>query len=41
MRDLSLEDFGEPGLLFLPDGRVLPKPRPTVKPHVLAAEDLQ
>jgi len=41
MRDLSLEDFGEPGLEFLPDGRVLPKPRPTVEPHVLATDDLQ
>ena len=35
MRGLSIEDFGEPGLEFLPDGRVLPAPRPAVMPHIL------
>jgi len=35
MRGLSIEDFGEPGLTFLPDGRILPAPRPTVPPHIL------
>jgi hypothetical protein len=38
MRGLSIEDFGEPGLTFLPDGRVLPAARPPVPPHVLKAE---
>jgi len=38
IRGLSLEDFGEPGLTFLPDGRVLPAPRSTVEPHVLEIE---
>jgi len=41
MRGLSVEDFGNPGLEFLPDGRVLPAPRPAVKPHVLSADDDQ
>ncbi len=36
IRFLSLEDFGEPGLDFLPDGRLLPAPRPAVKPHALS-----
>ena len=35
VRGLSFEDFGEPGLIFLPDGTVLPADRPPVKPHVL------
>ena len=35
VRTLSIDDFGEPGLKFLPDGKVLPAPRPPVKPHVL------
>jgi hypothetical protein len=35
IRGLSQEDFGEPGLTFLPDGRVLPAKRPPVEPHVL------
>ena len=35
MRGLSIEDFGEPGLTFLPDGRILPAPRPPFQPHVL------
>ncbi len=39
MRGLSIEDFGEPGLTFLPDGRVLPAPRPPVTPHVLQTDD--
>jgi len=39
MRGLSIEDFGEPGLEFLPDGRILPAPRPPVQPHVLQAAD--
>ncbi len=36
IRALSVDDFGEPGLEFLPDGRLLPAPRPPVKPHVLS-----
>jgi poly-gamma-glutamate capsule biosynthesis protein CapA/YwtB (metallophosphatase superfamily) len=39
MRGLSIEDFGEPGLEFLPDGRVVPALRPPVKPHVLKADE--
>jgi len=35
IRGLSIEDFGNPGLEFLPDGTVLPIPRPDVEPHVL------
>lgn len=35
MRGLSVEDFGEPGLRFLPDGKVLPGPRPEVPRHLL------
>ncbi len=35
IRGLSAEDFGEPGLVFLPDGRVLPAARPPVTPHEL------
>jgi len=35
IRGLSVEDFGEPGLAFLPDGTVLPANRPDVDPHVL------
>jgi hypothetical protein len=35
MRGLSIEDFGEPGLSFLPDGTVLPAERPAVVPHTL------
>jgi poly-gamma-glutamate capsule biosynthesis protein CapA/YwtB (metallophosphatase superfamily) len=35
MRGLSIDDFGEPGLRFLPDGKVLPSPRPEVQPHSL------
>ena len=35
MRGLSNEDFGNPGLKFLPDGTVLPIDRPDVDPHVL------
>ena len=31
VRGLSIEDFGEPGLEFLPDGKVLPVPRPPVR----------
>jgi hypothetical protein len=41
IRGLSVEDFGNPGLEFLPDGRVLPAPRPAVQPHVLSADDDQ
>ena len=41
MRGLSIEDFGKPGLEFLPDGRVVPAPRPTVQPHVLSADEDQ
>jgi len=39
VRDLSTQDFGEPGLRFLPDGRVLPANRPLVEPHVLQTTD--
>jgi hypothetical protein len=35
IRGLSLEDFGQSGLTFLPDGRVLPAERPEVPVHVL------
>ena len=35
IRGLSIEDFGEPGLTFLPDGKVLPAERPPVPAHVL------
>ena len=38
MRGLSIDDFGEPGLTFLPDGRVLPAERPEVPVHVLQEE---
>ena len=38
MRTLSIDDFGQPGLEFLPDGKVLPAPRPPVEPHVLSRE---
>ncbi len=34
IRGLSIEDFGEPGLTFLPDGTVLPVDRPPVEPHL-------
>ena len=33
MRELSIEDFGEPGIRFLPDGRIVPTERPVVEPH--------
>jgi len=35
IRGLSVDDFGEPGLTFLPDGTVLPAARPDVAPHAL------
>jgi len=35
IRGLSIEDFGESGVQFLPDGRILPVERPPVTPHVL------
>ena len=35
IRGLSIEDFGEPGLSFLPDGGVLPAERPDIAPHTL------
>jgi len=34
IRGLSIEDFGEPGLTFLPDGGVLPAERPAVPRHL-------
>ena len=40
IRGLSIEDFGEPGLTFLPDGRVLPAERPDVEPHELVRDTL-
>jgi hypothetical protein len=39
MRGLSIDDFGEPGLQFLADGRILPAPRAPVRPHVLKVAD--
>jgi hypothetical protein len=33
IRDLSIEDFGEPGIRFIPDGRIVPAERPTVAPY--------
>jgi hypothetical protein len=39
IRGLSIEDFGEPGLEFLPDGRVVPALRPPVKPHALRTDE--
>ena len=39
IRGLSVEDFGEPGLSFLPDGRVLPAPRPPITPHMLQTSE--
>jgi len=38
IRGLSIEDFGEPGLTFLPDGTVLPAERPDVPVHILQEE---
>jgi poly-gamma-glutamate capsule biosynthesis protein CapA/YwtB (metallophosphatase superfamily) len=31
IRDLSVEDFGEPGIRFLPDGHMVPQNRPVVE----------
>ena len=39
IRGLSIEDFGEPGLAFLDDGRVLPAERPGVPQHQLATDE--
>jgi len=39
MRGLSLEDFGDPGLTFLPDGKVLPADRPEVPRHELQTDE--
>jgi hypothetical protein len=39
IRGLSVEDFANPGLTFLPDGRVLPAARPSVPSHVLSEYD--
>jgi poly-gamma-glutamate capsule biosynthesis protein CapA/YwtB (metallophosphatase superfamily) len=39
IRGLSIEDFGEPGLTFLPDGRILPADRSSVPAHVLSQPD--
>lgn len=42
MRGLSIEDFENPGLTFLPDGTVLPTERPVVPQHQLQThEDVQ
>jgi len=38
IRGLSIEDFGEPGLTFLPDGQIKPTERPDVPQHVLQEE---
>ena len=35
MRNLSRDDFGNSGIRFLPDGRLLPVERPAVAPHQL------
>jgi hypothetical protein len=34
IRDLSRQDFGEPGIRFLDNGRILPQARPTFREHV-------
>ncbi len=39
MRGLSIEDFGDPGLTFRDDGKVLPALRSPVTPHVLQTDD--
>ena len=39
IRGLTVEDYGEPGLLFLPDGRFLPEERPAVPAHQLAIDE--
>ena len=31
VRDLSADDFGEPGIRFLPDGRIVPQDRPGIE----------
>jgi len=39
IRDLSIEDFGEPGLQFLPDGKIVPAERPpAVNPHAIGQD---
>jgi poly-gamma-glutamate capsule biosynthesis protein CapA/YwtB (metallophosphatase superfamily) len=35
IRGLSVDDFGESGLRFLPDGKLLPAERAAIKPHEL------
>ncbi len=40
MRGLSIDDFGNPGLTFLPDGTLLPKERPEVPQHQLQIDDV-
>ena len=40
IRGLSREDFGEPGLVFEADGRILPAARPAVEPHALTPAPL-
>ena len=39
IRGLSEQDFGESGLKFLPEGRILPAYRPPLEPHVLQAPE--
>ena len=39
IRGLSQEDFGNPGLTFLPDGTVLPADRPDVPRHKLKTDE--
>lgn len=34
IRGLSLEDFGEPGISFLQNGRIIPQDRPPLEPYV-------
>ncbi len=35
IRSLSIKDFGEPGVRFLPDGRIVATERPPITPHEL------
>ena len=38
IRGLSIDDFGEPGLAFLPDGTLLPADRGEVESHILVKD---
>ena len=39
IRGLSIDDFGEPGLTFLPDGTVVTAERPAIVPHELMPDE--